>query len=245
MFVCRSITFIFSLVVICFHESACYSKWNGSGSVTEEIAFTVTLAETENATLHWSNWSPLMACTNGISHTFSCIQKLRTITTHFLHTCTCMKVNQECSGWRHAWSVLIFPLKRSEWSNESALQRKEADWCLPQFFIPAITTTTTTTTTTRDWLSWGCHAYFAIITNTKWRTEISLFGGQLQENWNPPSGETLGMQNKKKKKKTWKMLAVLVEPEVNLRFKKMLNDLWLLWSIAIDKMTLKSLFSEL
>lgn len=84
--------------------------------------------------------------------------------------------------------------------------------------IPAITTTTTT----RDcWLSWGCHAYFASIANTKWRTEISLFGGQLQENWNAPSGETLGMQNKKKKKeKTWKLLAVLGEPEVNLRFKK-------------------------
>lgn len=90
-------------------------------------------------------------------------------------------------------SVLIFPLKRLDWGNESELQRKEADGCLLQFFIPAITTTTT-----GDWPSWGCHAYFASIANTKWRTEISLLGSQFQEYWNAPSGETLGMKNEKR-----------------------------------------------
>lgn len=88
-------------------------------------------------------------------------------------------------------SVLIFPLKRLDWGNESELQRKEADGCLLQFFIPAITTTTT-----RDWPSWGCHAYFASIANTS--QVLRIRSSQFQEYWNAPSGETLGMKNEKR-----------------------------------------------
>lgn len=47
------------------------------------------------------------------------------------------------------------------------------------------------------------------------------------------------------KKETKRMLAVLGEPEVSLRFEQNAKRFMALCCNAIDKMTLKSLFSEL